>query len=239
VFSALMLLVAIADTVLFAWILRSAWRHGTPVLWLLAFLIAALPYDTLLVAAGHSIGAGDLLQKLSAPRFMLFDLSIPLTLIVAGALARRAGLAFAQPRWVMMLFCGVASAFILLDWQGIIVAPQLFPACWADTLRYTMSVDPTQLCPGRADVPVKAALPPAALLALPMLLVVGALIWWRRAWPWMFAGSVASFALLGLPGSTFGPIPGFIGDALNMLALAVTATHFVRARPRFQDRNIR
>jgi hypothetical protein len=234
-----MLVLAIADTILFAWTVRNARRFREPVLWLLAFLIAALPYDTALVAAGRWIGQGELLQALSAPRFMLFELSVPLTLIAAGGLARQAGLGFARPRWAMGLLCGVATAFILLDWRGIFTPPQIHPACWADTLRYTLSVDPTQLCPGRADVPARAALPPAAVLALPMLLVVGALTWWRRGWPWMFAGSAISFALLGLPAARVGPVPGFLGDALNMLALVATGSHFARARAWNQDRNIR
>jgi hypothetical protein len=217
------------DTALVIWILRQWLTHRHAVLALIVFLTLPLPYDTGLVAAGRWIGEGDLLESLSGPRFMLFNLSLPLIMILSAGLARLAGVAWLQPKGVMGAVCLVASGFIVADWRGILTFPDLYPACWEDTLRYVPSVLPQQACgPGQAGINAPGAFPAAALPALPMLFISGALVWWQGRWPWMLVGTIVAFVCLGLPPSRVGPIPGFAGDAINMLALAVTAAHFLR-----------
>lgn len=237
-FSALMLLLAIADTVLLVWTLRRWREFRHPVLGLLAFLILALPYDTALVGAGRWLGQGGLLEVLSGPRFMLFALSVPLILIINASLAKLAGFRWAQPRWFVGAVCLLATGFLLLSWRQILFFPDLYPACWADTLRYVPSVTPTQVCsPGQVSAGSPGPLPLAALLALPSMVALGAVLWWRRRWPWLFAGTLAGLTFLGLPPSAVGPIPGFFGDALNMLALVATAVHFLRQGSPMVSRN--
>ncbi len=237
-FSALMLLLAIADTVLLVWTLRRWREFRHPVLGLLAFLILALPYDTALVGAGRWLGQGGLLEVLSGPRFMLFALSVPLILIINASLAKLAGFRWAQPRWFVGAVCLLATGFLLLSWRQILFFPDLYPACWADTLRYVPSVTPTQVCsPGQVSAGSPGPLPLAALLALPSMVALGAVLWWRRRWPWLFAGTLAGLTFLGLPPSAVGPVPGFFGDALNMLALVATAVHFLRQGSPMVSRN--
>lgn len=237
-YSGVMLLLAIADTVLLAWTLRR-WRElRHPVLAVLAFLILALPYDTALVGLGRWIGSGDLLERLSGPRFMLFAVSVPLILIINASLARLAGFRWAQPRWFVGAVCLLATVFLALSWREILFFPDLYPACWADTLRYVPSVIPSQVCtPGQAGVGLSATLPVSAVLALPTMVLLGAALWRWRRWPWLFAGTLAGLTFLGLPPSRVGPIPGFFGDALNMLALVATAVHFLRRRQASPARN--
>lgn len=127
-FSALMLLLATADTVLFVWTLRRWREFRHPVLGVLAFLILALPYDTALVGAGRWIGAGNLLELLSGPRFMLFALSVPLILIINASLARLAGFSWAQPRWFVGAVCLLAAGFLVASWREILFLPDLYPA---------------------------------------------------------------------------------------------------------------
>ena len=55
-FSGVMLLLAVADTMLLVWTCGGGASCGIPVLGVLAFLILALPYDTALVGAGRWIG---------------------------------------------------------------------------------------------------------------------------------------------------------------------------------------
>ena len=228
-FSFVMLLLAAADLALFVWTLRRWREFRHPVLGVLAFLILALPYDTALVGAGRWIGIGDLLEQLSGPRFTLFALSVPLILIVTASLARLSGFRWAQPRWTMGAVCLLATAFLAFSWRDILYFPDLQPACWADTLRYVPAVAPAQACsPEQVIVNHSGSVPLAAVLALPAMVLLGAALWWRRGWPWLFAGALAGLTLLGLPPSKVGPIPGFFGDALNMLALAATAVHFLR-----------
>ena len=237
-FSALMLLLAITDTVLLVWTVQRWQEFRHPVLGLLAFLILALPYDTALVGAGRWLGQGELLEVLSGPRFMLFALSVPLILIINASLAKLAGFRWAQPRWFVGAICLLATGFLLLSWRQILFFPDLYPACWADTLRYVPSVTPTQVCsPRHVSAGSPGPLPLAALLALPSMVALGAALWWRRSWPWLFAGSLAGLTFLGLPPSVVGPIPGFFGDALNMLALVATAVHFLRQGSPMVSRN--
>jgi hypothetical protein len=63
------------------------------------------------------------------------------------------------------------------------------------------------------------------------MVLLGAALWRWRRWPWLFLGTLAGLTFLGVPPSRVGPIPGFFGDALNMLALVATAVHFLRQRP--------
>ena len=227
-FSFVMLLLP-ADLALFVWTLRRWREFRHPVLGVLAFLILALPYDTALVGAGSSIGMGDLLERLSGPRFTLFALSVPLILIITASLARLAGFRWAEPRWFMGAVCLLATVFLAFSWRDILYFPDLQPACWADTLRYVPSVAPTQLCsPGQVVASNPGSVPLAAVLALPGMVLLGAALWWRRGWLWLFAGALAGLTFLGLPPTRVGPIPGFFGDALNMVALVATAVHFLR-----------
>lgn len=226
-----MLLLAVADSALLIWTVQRWREFRHPVLAMLAFLILALPYDTALVGLGRWIGQGEVLALLSGPRFMLFAVSVPLMLIVMASLARLADFRWAQPRWFIGAVCVLTTALLLQSWRQILLFPALYPACWADTLRYVLSVTPTQVCSpvqSGANLPGAGTLPVAAILALPSMVLLGAALWWRRGWPWLFFGTLAGLIFLGLPPTRVGPIPGFFGDALNMLALVATAVHFLR-----------
>jgi hypothetical protein len=75
-------------------------------------------------------------------------------------------------------------------------------------------------------------------VALPALLVLGVAIGVRAGWWWLLAGMLAGLVLLGLPPSRVGPIPGFVGDAINLLAMVATAVRFGRPQSA-PARNIR
>ncbi|MBM4196281.1 MAG: hypothetical protein FJ197_04165 [Gammaproteobacteria bacterium] len=226
-YSTAMLVLAAADTVLVVWLLRHWLARRGLVLSMILFLAAALPYDTALVGLGSLIGEGPLLESLSVPRFVLFNLSLPLTIIIAAALARMAGVRWLASRAAMGAVCVLAMVLLALDWRYVLDPGALYPACWRDTLRYVPSVLAEQACSaGQPGIAVASHFPRAGFVALPALVIAGALVWRQGRWPWMFAGGMAAFALLGMPPRLVGPIPGFIGDALNILALAVTALRF-------------
>lgn len=228
-YSALMFLLSAADAALLIYTVREWRRQRLAVLGLLAFLVLALPYDTALVGAGRFIGISPGLEVASGPRFMLFHLSVPLLVIVAGSLARLAGVRVLQGKAAMAGVCLVATALAVADYEHIVFFPSLFPACWADTLRYVPSVLEAQACtPDQPGIGLPGAFPLAAAVSLPLLLVLGAWLAWRRRWPWLVVGMVAGFVLLGLPPAAVGPIPGFVGDAVNMLAMVATAVHLGR-----------
>lgn len=67
-YSLLMLPLVIANTLLVVWLARSWLRHRDWLLLATLILMIALPYDTAIVALGSTLGEGELLRGLSAPR---------------------------------------------------------------------------------------------------------------------------------------------------------------------------
>jgi len=166
-YSLLMLPLVIANTLLLVWLARSGFRHRDWVLFVTLVLMIALPYDTAIVALGSTLGQGELLQKLSAPRLNWFYLTAPLLLPIAGGIARRAGLAWAQANWVLGVLGLLAVGFVVNDAEKIFQAPTIYPACFEDLLRYVSSVKPSQVCtPGQAGVDVGSAAGPGWCWAL-------------------------------------------------------------------------
>ena len=190
-------------------------------------LMIALPYDTGMVALGGTIGQGDLLRMLSAPRLNWFYLTAPLLLIIAVGISRRADFTWAQSKWVMLGFGAAALGFIIYDAPRIFQVPTLYPACFEDVLRYVSSVKPEQACtPGQAGIGVPGNLPWAGFAGMLVLLVVGVFLWWKRGWPWLTVGSIVSAIVLSLSNTPIGPLTTFYGDFLSMASVTWTAIHF-------------
>ena len=226
-YSLLMLPLVIANTLLVVWLARSWYRNRDRLLLVTLLLVIALPYDTGIVGLGSTIGQGDLLLVLSAPRLIWFHLTMPLLLIIAGGIARRADFPWAQSNWVMGGLCALAIGFLVYDWANIFQVPALYPACFEDVLRYVSSVKPAQACtPGQAGIDVGGSVPWAGLAGMLLMLVVGVLLWWRRRWPWLALGCVASFTVLSLPNTPIGPLSTFYGDFLSLGPVVWTAIHF-------------
>lgn len=226
-YSLLMLPLVIVNTLLVVWLARSAFRYRDWLLFLTLLLMVALPYDTGIVALGSTIGEGDLLKALSAPRLNWFYLTAPLLLLIAGGIARRADFAWAQSNWVLGVLGLFALGFIVNDASKIFQVPTLYPACFEDVLRYVSSVKPSQACtPGQPGIDVGGSLPWAGLAGMLVMLVVGALLWWKHRWPWLVLGAVASAVVLGLPNTPIGPLNTFYGDFLSMGSILWTAIHF-------------
>jgi hypothetical protein len=231
-YSFLILGLALVNLALLGWTLGCWWRHGHPVLLVLASLVMVLCFDGAVVGTGRWLGEGALLEVLNGARFKLLGLSMPVLLVIALATARLGALRWAQGTWLVPAAVMLGVAFVLLDWQDIFRGPALHPACWQDVLRHLPSVPADQACrPGQAGVELAVRLPRATFVALPLLVLTGIHLWWKRRWPWMFWGGVAFFVLPGLAAAGAGPLPGFLGDTLGLAALVATAAHFIRHPP--------
>jgi hypothetical protein len=226
-YSLSMLPLVIANTLLVVWLVRSWTRNRDWLLLVTLIPMIALPYDTGIVALGSTIGQGDLLRMLSAPRLNWFYLTAPLLLIITGGLARRADFAWAQSNGLMVGLGALALGFVVYDAPRIFQIPTLYPACFEDVVRYVSSVKPAQACtPGQAGIDVGGSVPWAGLAGMLLLLVLGVLLWWKRGWPWLVLGSVTSAILLGLPNTPIGPLTTFYGDFLSLGAIVWTTIHF-------------
>ena len=226
-YSALLLPLVIANTLLVIWLARSWYRTRDWLLLITLLPVIALPYDTGIVALGSTIGQGDMLRALSAPRLNSLYLTAPLLLIIAGGIARRAEFPWAQSNWVMGGLCALAVGFVVYDAPRIFQFPALYPACFEDVLRYVSSVKPAQACtPGQAGIDVGGSVPWAGLAGMLLMLVVGVLLWIKRGWPWLALGCSASFIVLSLPSTPIGPLSTFYGDFLSIAPVVWTAIHF-------------
>jgi hypothetical protein len=227
VYSLLILPLFLGNVAMVAWVLRSWQRTRDPLHLVVLLPLVMLPYDTAIVGLGSTIGQGELLRQLTVPRVNWYYLTMPPLLIMAGGLVRRAGFTWAQPRWVMGASCVLAVALILADWRRILTAPDLYPACFGDLLRYVRTVPPDQVCtPGQAGVGATFSPSPAALVVMLAMLALGILLAWKRRWPWLLAGCVVSSVAMLVP--AYGTP---LGDIISMGSMAWTVVHFAGRRP--------
>jgi hypothetical protein len=192
------------------------WRlHPNSMTLLILIPLIFLWLDNFAIAAGKYVGEGPLLTGMTYLRFFWHWQMLPLLLIVAGMLLRRAGFGFAQNKIVMALFCIAAVFFIVVDvpyiWQVT-----FHPACYADTFRYTINVQPDQLCPGMTMAePQVTASPAAAIAVIIVLMTVGFMLWWKHKFPWLALACLFMFfcaGSMGIPGFHLSQVLGNLGE---------------------------
>lgn len=230
-FSIFLLMLAAAGTWLAAGGLL-AWRHSRSnlVLFSLAAL-AAVVIETLVAGAGRWLGAGDRLRDLYAFPILIAAFAWPLTLFTLATLSRRLGFAWARIDWGHGAVCLLAVALLVYNLRNLFSLRQLDPACWRDVVWYLRSVPQGMACPG--DVPLHQGPWPADLVVVLLAwLGLGAGLWRRRGWPWLFAALLGGAGLLLLP-AQWGPVPWYLGLNLVFAAIALeTLRHAgVLARP--------
>lgn len=227
--SYLFLTYAVIHIGIWIWGWRAWAQNGRPVaLFLVLFSATLLWYDNFRIGIGRFIGEGELLKAMSVPAFAWHWSLLPLLVIAAGSIARQADFGWARNRIVMGAFCVAAVAMSIHDIPKIFDM-QLFPACVADTLRYSTNVNEAQLCgPGYETVRgAGAAL--VAILTNVVVLGVGIAIWIRRGVPWMALGAGAMFVAAGAFATSYWSLPiANFGEILITLGLISTSLHFAR-----------
>jgi hypothetical protein len=214
---------------LWGWKLWS--ETGRPVsLFLVLFGGTLLFYDNFRIGIGRFIGPGDTLHALSVPAFAWHWSMLPLLIIAAGSVARLAGFGWARNKVVMGLFCVVAVVMSAIDIPKIF-AMDLRLACLEDTVRYTTSVPPAQVCPGGEPYTEGAGGPLVAIVTNLVVLAVGIALWVKHQWPWLALGAGAMFVAAGaFAGSKYSlPIANF-GEICITLGFIVTCAHFARLK---------
>lgn len=226
--SASFLLFAVLHFSIWCWGWYAWAKNDRPrALFLILFSGTLLFYDNLRIGLGRFIGQGAFLEGMTVVTFAWHWTMLPLLVIAAGIIARRAGLAWAQSRMAIGAFCVVATLLIALDAPKILNL-ELYPACLGDTVRYTTNVGADSLC--QPDDPIISGGQGAAFVAIltnVIVLAVGIALWFRHRWPWLALGAGAMFIAAGaFGGSYYGlPIANF-GEVLITLGLVVTALRF-------------
>lgn len=221
-YSVLMLVLACAHAAVAVAVFRQ-WRGSrNGLLFLVLLSLLAALWDTAVVGAGRYLGEGPLLAQLSGLRFAGMYLTLPLLLFVFATVSRRAGFPWARHDWAHGAFC-IAAVLVLL-WHLTLVdrLMQVYPACWQDTLRYVLSVNPAQACvPGQPGIDVAAPAPWAAVVIFLLFLGLGIGLALRQGWPWLAIGILGGIGLMNLPAGVAGPVAGFAGEALCLWAVAL------------------
>ncbi|HRX91081.1 MAG TPA: hypothetical protein P5528_16700 [Steroidobacteraceae bacterium] len=191
-FSAMFLVNAVLQAVLFVWLVR-IWRRtraaAAAVLLIPQFFLI---WDNSIVGSGQWIGFGELLESLNWARFWAHWLFGSWLIVASGSILRLAGFRRAQQRWIMALFClltvGVVGYEVHGNWHAT-----LMPVCEYDLLRYNTSVRAEHLCsPEQAVVPGGGA-PLGPLVTVFVVIGVGAALALRRRFPWMLVGGILMF----------------------------------------------
>lgn len=215
-----------AQAAICAWALRLAQHKRAPGALIIALGAGVLVYDNAVLGVGHLLGEGQLLETLSLARYGLFVSIAPVTLIAAlriGAAARVRALQAGPWLWGAW---AIILALLAHGFWFVFGGLQLEPACIDGTLRYSALVTESQLCsPGQE--PLTAARMPISVIVSDILVaIIGAAICGKRAWPWLFVGSIVVFVAAKFPPSQFGPFIGNASAIAWMLAFAVSSARF-------------
>jgi hypothetical protein len=152
---------------------------------LILIVVYGLAYDNLAIAAGATLGEGDLTKTLNWPRYAIHTLFTPTMMIAAFGIARRAGVRWAQGRAAHTTVCVVATAMILLGSYVDILNLHLVPQSADGVLRYVN------------DFEFMKGPPIPAVLTISVVLVFGGFLWRQIKWPWLFVGAVVMFISAG------------------------------------------
>jgi len=230
VFSIGYLLIAVIDIAVLVWAARLCLRYRTNGVIFASFPLLLVWFDNVAIGLGSTLGEGNLLIGMNSMRFVAHYISLPMGFIALGAMAREAGFAWAQPKWVMALFCIAATGFIVHDlWQ--FSAATLYPACFADTLRYTTQITEATACTPTADIGAGKLISPAPAIILTVLVIVfGIYLWIKTGWKWLAVLAIGSMPFFAVPMDATGGILANVGEPLFVGAIVATAAHIAKMR---------
>lgn len=174
--------------------------------------VLALPYDSLVLAAGRRVGEGPLLRALNWPRFLLHVLAVPPLVLAEALLARRAGVGWARHRAALPLAALVAGVTLAAGAAGELLTLDLAPHYHGDVLYYS-----------HAD---RDGPPLGAVVFLVATVVYGGAIWAHARWPWVALAALYTLLVQAAPGA------GLRGALVNTGEVLIVAA-LLRAERRF------
>ncbi|MEY2625246.1 MAG: hypothetical protein EBT64_06805 [Gammaproteobacteria bacterium] len=225
-YSELFLFQALLQAVLVVWLWRVWKSTGLLVAGLLLIPQFGLVYDNLIVGAGRFIGFSPLLEAISWPRFWIHWLFGTWLIVVAGVALRLAGFQFMRGTRPMLIFCSLTFALMMYDlphfWNE-----RLYPVCEFDLIRYSTAVSADTLCFEGQQV-VRSSPPIPSIITCFVVIGSGALLMFKRKFPWMFLGGVLMLA------SAMPPLRNFKLDNFGEILIAGgciwALSHFSRDR---------
>ena len=226
--SAAFLVVAVVDFGVLVWAFRLYKQYPSTAQWLATVPLGLLWYDNVIIGIGSTVGEGELLMSLNTVRFIAHYVFLPFTFIAIGSMAKQAGFAWAQPKWVIAAFCLLATYFMGHD-LWLFYNSTFYPSCFADVLRYTTHISEATACGPDAVIGSGKPIPPIPALSLSlMMLIFGAYLWWKISYKWLFIGTFLSTFLFAIPYGSTGGIFSNIGEPIITSVILLACVHITK-----------
>lgn len=217
--SLVFLIYAFAHIALFGWAMRLFLQHRHPATVPVLIVLFGLIYDNAILASGASIGHGELLARLSVPRFFMHAFGTPLLMLSALGLVCRCGADWTRNAVVAV---GVATLTLVMIAVGV----------EADLLRLDLvAKEPAGVVSyGNAST---AGPPIAPVVTIVVLIAAGLVVWRHKGGPWLLAGSVAQFVAAAIGDAVV--IAGNLGELALLAGLVATDARVSTAADRSQN----
>lgn len=200
------LLYALAHIALFGWALRLFLQHRHPATVPLLIVLFGLIYDNAVLASGAWIGHGEILDRLSVPRFFMHAFGTPLLMLSALGLVRRSGADWARRGVVAGGLVAFTLAMIAVGVEADLLRLDLVAKEQAGVISY-----------GNAST---AGPPIAPVATIVVLIAAGMVVWRRNGGLWLLAGAVAQFVAAAIGDAIV--IAGNLGELALLAGLIVT-----------------
>ena len=200
------LLYALAHIALFGWALRLFLQHRHPATVPLLIVLFGLIYDNAVLAGGAWIGHGEVLERLSVPRFFMHAFGTPLLMLSALGLVRRSGADWARRGVVAGGLVALTLAMIAVGVEADLLRLDLVAKEQAGVISY-----------GNAST---AGPPIAPVATIVVLIAAGMVVWRRNGGLWLLAGAVARFVAAAIGDAIV--IAGNLGELALLAGLIVT-----------------
>ena len=197
---------ALIQLFLFGWalLLLLRYRHAATVpLLIVAF---GLIYDNAVLTTGSLIGHGELLERLSVPRFFMHAFGTPLLMLAALGLVIRTGAQWASKRWVVAGVSVLTVAMIAVGVEADLLGLQLDAKRTTDLISY-----------GNAAT---SGPPVAPLVTILVLIIAGIVLWRRGGGSWLLLDSLTQFAAAAIGDAI--AIAGNLGEVALLAGLVAS-----------------
>lgn len=204
---------ALLHLALFAWAVFLLLRHRHPSTVPLLIVTFGLIYDNAVLAAGQAIGHGELLERLSIPRFFMHAFFTPLLMLTALGLIRRAGADWARSGAVAV---GVVVLTLLMITTGLekdLLSLQLVAKEVSDLVSY-----------GNA---ASSGPPLAPIVTILILIAAGVIVWRKGGGLLLLAGAVVQFIAAAVGDAV--AVGGNLGE-IALLAGLIATDHRLSVR---------
>ena len=188
-------------------------KHKKTASAILFLVILALIYDNGVLAVGHLIGGGELLELLNYGRFWLHGLFTPTLILFSYFVMREAGISFMQKKWILYLFIGLTIVAIMVEYFVELHGLQLAIQDAYGSLSYVSTQE--------ASGP-----PPMILIVLIALLFAAIALLWKVKWWWMLIGVIVMGLGSAIPIEVSSNAITNAFELVLLITLMKTAVHF-------------